>query len=262
MASDMEQMLTGGRVLEQKFEGLSEEDQAKVMALHDAHSGEGPATLLSAGGSGHKTVKGIFKTNCLGAGVDAEESLLCAEVSRFNHSCVQNVAHAWAPPHERVYAVRDIKKGEELCTCYFGQHASYAERQARLKMVYGFDCSCAKCSTDPAERARSDKRRSQYAQLDERIPQVGAYDQKQALALILDAIELTKQEEPLNQPCVIKRHAYDAYQMSCAMKNLMQAKKWIQVAYDNELIENGEDHHGAQVFARLVKNPKAHPLWR
>ncbi|CAD7931183.1 unnamed protein product [Amoebophrya sp. A25] len=76
------------------------------MALHDVNSEK-------------KSVKlgGIFRNDCLQRGVRVVSAgaVLCAEISRFNHSCTQNVAHAWEDPYERVYAARGIKAREELC---------------------------------------------------------------------------------------------------------------------------------------------------
>lgn len=269
IVDDWQQRTGGGAAIEAAFRQLSAEDQARVMALHDAHTGaQGPtlgtavAERMGSTPDGRKTAAAIFRTNCLAAGVNSIASVLCDEVSRFNHSCAQNVAHAWAPPYERIYAIRDVREGEELCTSYCGPVHCFAERQARLKMVYGFTCECSKCGADPAERARSDKRRTKYERLDEKIPEVGSRDQRQALGLIAEVFDLVKEEEPLNQPAVLMRHAYDGFQMACALQNLAQAKKWIQKAYDYCVIENGEEHEKSREFACLLNNPRSHRLWR
>ena len=89
------------------FEPLSDIDKASVMGLHDAHAKGGVKSLL-----------GIKQSNAFAKDANGYLSVLCPGLSKFNHSCLQNVDHVFVEPYQRVYAVRNIKKGDELCTAY------------------------------------------------------------------------------------------------------------------------------------------------
>ena len=89
------------------FEQLSDAQKSSVMSLHDAHAKDGVKTLI-----------GIKKSNSFAKDADGHLAVLCPVISKFNHSCLQNVDHVYVEPFLRVYAVRNIKKGEELCTSY------------------------------------------------------------------------------------------------------------------------------------------------
>ena len=89
------------------FEPLPDSTKSAIMSLHDAYSKNGEKSLL-----------GIKKSNAFAKDENGYLSVLCAVISKFNHSCIQNVDHVFVEPYQRVYAVRNIRKGEELCTAY------------------------------------------------------------------------------------------------------------------------------------------------
>ena len=93
--------------LKSMFEQLSDSEKISIMNLHDAHSKDN-----------HKTLLGIKQSNAFAKDVEGNLSVLCPIASKFNHSCLQNVDHVFVEPYQRVYAVRNIRKGEELCTAY------------------------------------------------------------------------------------------------------------------------------------------------
>lgn len=68
----------------------------------------------------------------------------------FNHQCSPNVGHVTRSVNNQVcnqfYAVKDIKKGEELCISYIPLHTEKVEeRRQKLKFCFCFDCQCEKC---------------------------------------------------------------------------------------------------------------------
>ena len=67
---------------------------------------------------GEKTLVGVFQTNAMARGSENSVGLILLEASRFNHSCLPNLDHFWADPYQRVFATRDIKKGEEVFVTY------------------------------------------------------------------------------------------------------------------------------------------------
>ncbi len=257
--------------LEREFTKLTPQEQAAVMDLHDATAPENSSssttastglTSTSAPAPEQKTLGGIFRSNCFARGVDdGGMSVLCLEASRFNHSCVQNVSHAFADPYERIYACRDIKRGEELCTCYCDPTDAAATRGRELKFSHGFECDCEACALPEREREAADRRRAKYKGLDEKIATVGGMDPRRGLELVGEAFE-TLEREKLLLPALISRHAYDGYQLACGMRNLLLAKKWIARAHAAQLIENGPDHETTTMYAGFLKNPKSHQIWR
>eukprot|EP01121_Diplochlamys_sp_Union-15-3_P009584 TRINITY_DN2612_c0_g1_i5.p1 TRINITY_DN2612_c0_g1~~TRINITY_DN2612_c0_g1_i5.p1 ORF type:complete len:274 (+),score=37.66 TRINITY_DN2612_c0_g1_i5:478-1299(+) len=77
---------------------------------------------------------------------------LCAIQGTINHSCSPNVEVRkenldWHGD-TMVFALKDIKMGEELFISYIDENQSYEERQQSLKFPYLFDCKCEKCLTD------------------------------------------------------------------------------------------------------------------
>ena len=94
--------------LREKFEKLLDSDKQAVMNLCDAHQRDQNKTLL-----------GIKQSNAFAVDHEANVSVLCPGfASKFNHSCMPNVDHVFVEPFQRVYAIRNINQGEELCTAY------------------------------------------------------------------------------------------------------------------------------------------------
>lgn len=67
----------------------------------------------------------------------------------------QSVALLWpmiAGTVQYVYAVRDIKKGEQLCVHYTNLHEPRRVRQEMLQQARFFSCACERCAV-PIERS-------------------------------------------------------------------------------------------------------------
>ncbi|KAL0049888.1 hypothetical protein WJX82_000076 [Trebouxia sp. C0006] len=73
-------------------------------------------------------------------------------LSMFNHSCVPNLAHSSVGTVQYVYAVHDIKKGEQLCVHYTSLYEPRRVRQQALLQEKFFTCACERCST-PVEQS-------------------------------------------------------------------------------------------------------------
>jgi hypothetical protein len=98
--------------------------------------------------------------NALGALVDEDAPedkrrlpMVCLSAALINHSCAPNCSYeGWyntqeAAPGIRVYSEEDIAEGEEISISYVPRHLRQAERAARLRSSYGFDCACPRCSS-------------------------------------------------------------------------------------------------------------------
>ena len=88
----------------------------------------------------------IYLTNAFNNGV-------CLNMSRFNHSCRSNADHFWNDDTNTrdVRAVRKIQKGEEITLNYIPGSNTRAERQAKLKENFNFDCNCEACNSTKAQ---------------------------------------------------------------------------------------------------------------
>lgn len=85
-----------------------------------------------------------------------------------NHNCQPNVAwnHVKEFGHEVVYALRNLKKDEELLVNYIEDYLTREERQMLLYNSFQFKCTCDLCSKTDKE---SDHRRKKIRLLDEMI---------------------------------------------------------------------------------------------
>ncbi|EMC94418.1 hypothetical protein BAUCODRAFT_149577 [Baudoinia panamericana UAMH 10762] len=88
---------------------------------------------------------------------DGEEYMgyaIYPDASYFNHSCSPNLlkrrmGRCWA-----FWTTREIKKGEQCCITYLGgdeKELDVADRRARLKRVWAFDCMCERCKLEVRE---------------------------------------------------------------------------------------------------------------
>jgi len=63
-----------------------------------------------------------------------------------------------------ITALRDIKEGEELLISYVDATKEYDERRAVLEKHYGFECKCARCTTERSRELKLRmKQRDQYS---------------------------------------------------------------------------------------------------
>ncbi|KAJ2929301.1 hypothetical protein H1R20_g7791, partial [Candolleomyces eurysporus] len=125
---------------------MRSDDRKEFMSLANSHTNDGSGPVF-----------GIVRTN--GFGIDFGSALPGADKdfgsgygavmrigSRFNHSCIPDVAHKFEPSTftMRFTAVRDIKKGSQIYTTYTYPNSTKAERQKAL-IPYGFECTCRAC---------------------------------------------------------------------------------------------------------------------
>ena len=99
---------------------------------------------------------------------------LYLHISKINHSCMPNVSkHIMMRSREQMinmlkniknnsdfyaqslFAVRDIKKGEEICLCYHSGFLFVPKNQRNLKQNDGFDCICNRCMSTPTKFVES-----------------------------------------------------------------------------------------------------------
>ena len=145
-----------GTSAEDAMQTLSEAERARFFALaQNTRFGE------------TKTVFGIFGTNAMPCHpFDHGYKAIFPVAARFNHSCDPNAIFKFnsALGAITIHACKHIAAGSEICVCY-GFASGYgsgcltrAQRRPHLKSLFGFDCTCAKCSLVGDALRQSDER--------------------------------------------------------------------------------------------------------
>ena len=95
---------------------------------------------------------GIRVPLALGADCGAlRGTALYEEASRVNHECLPNVARCEdfdQSTSMKFVALHDLPEGEEITQSYFPLDWGVADRQTRCRTVYGFLCTCPRCSLE------------------------------------------------------------------------------------------------------------------
>ncbi len=96
-----------------------------------------------------------FTLSCALGGI---HSYVFRKISRINHSCDPNAALFWDADAETatVRATRAIAAGAEV-TINYGAMGNRDERRRHLRLCFGFDCACPRCSADAAVRDVADR---------------------------------------------------------------------------------------------------------
>lgn len=148
--------------LEQALFDLASHDWSTFRSLSNAFEAETGSKFASSPLLGRIQTNGIQVLSKTGHRI-----LVFGTTSRFNHSCKANANFAWNDITQRgsIFALRDIREGEEITLNYGGTAGTFAERQMTLKERYNFDCLCELCSLDQASRDSSDERRKEIKKL-------------------------------------------------------------------------------------------------
>lgn len=76
-------------------------------------------------------------------------------VAHINHSCEPNVRYELEPKHGiKLYARKDIKKGEQLRLTYVNPLHGVTLRRRELRVNYGFLCHCPRCCQEWEKRQK------------------------------------------------------------------------------------------------------------
>ena len=178
------------RAVQDAYDVCSVTTQAAIMDLSSCREDDG------ADISG-RTLQGVFATNTYALGQGATHGGLFLTLSRLNHSCRPNCVHHWRPDLHMmvVHAVRDIKVGEELCTCYGpGDCRLTNERQEYIKERYNFDCLCDMCREGMDVPNDGDKR--EYLRINrfhDNLPLLTSLNPTRALDKVEECVELLRQ---------------------------------------------------------------------
>lgn len=209
-------------------------------------------------------LEGIFKTNAIPLGVNATEGGLFLRCSRFNHSCLSNAAYSWNSKlsAETVYAVKDIKKGEEINVNYFSAQLwanPKVQRQALLLDEFGFTCCCQACNRPPPEVAASDERRQNIAVMDASLGDgiLIVANPCRALRYCQEILRLFDEESETG-PMVFSTY-YDAFQVCVAHSDYARARSFAQLAAKWQIFCQGADAEDIENVQKYIQEPEHHP---
>ena len=246
MKSKLEQQLvelntTSEKVLKEDFDKLASEKQRDFLSLHDCHQKKNDKTLL-----------GIVSTN--GLIQEDGETLLFLTISKLNHSCLPNVAFEFVPPYGRIYAVTDIKSGEELCLDYGGYGSRFStinQRQEMLKDKYDFSCTCELCTMDINKSLEIEKARARYKKIEDQIPKTT--DPQIVGSLIKERFEMMEKGK-LMYPSLVALHANDSFQLANGLGNHDEAKRYAKMVCESLTIKYGKHNPRTKLYKLYLDN--------
>jgi hypothetical protein len=138
--------------------------------------------------------------------------MYCA-IARLNHSCTPNTIQTHIPEsmEEILVASRSIEIGEELNDSYIDLRESRIERNISLNKWWRFECDCQSCYIPPTSInmyetnnfflnaiEEDDKLRCKSMKLDDDIITAAEFNQRRALSLAIELIELLENKKCIN----------------------------------------------------------------
>ena len=231
---------TSEKCLKEYFNKISSDKQTEVMRLYDCHQVK------------EKTLLGIVSTN--GLIQQNGKTLVFIEISKLNNSCLPNVAFEFVPPYGRIFAVKDIKKGEELCIDYGGygsRFSSLKDRKEMLKDKYDFDCGCELCTMDDCKYREIESARVRFKKLEEQIPKTT--DPQIVGSLIKERFEMMEKGQ-LMFPSLLALHANDSFQLANGLGNQEEARRFAKMAYDSLVIIYGKTNSRSKLYKLYLEN--------
>ncbi|CAK9047352.1 unnamed protein product [Durusdinium trenchii] len=231
--------------IQKQFETLPKKTQEALMSLHDT---EEP-----------KTLTGIFNTNSIGCYSESLDGSLCVLVSRFNHSCVPNCEQFWDDEmfRQKLFACKDIKKGEELCFSYLEPFLPYTQREEIFRRRYAFQCHCPACQEQSHDA--SDQRRRRLGELVRQLNRGVSPDADAGTSLAKELLQLCD-EEGLALQGFRAQASYHAFQcLLLARRPAEEALPWIHLARSQLQKSRGADHPDVRVLRGYEEQPLSHP---
>ena len=236
-----------------QFEELTKDQQAQILSLHNCYP-----ECLRMGLLGE--LIGIMRSNCF-FGKSAQQNVLCPTASRFNHSCLPNVRHNFSEQHLRIYALRDIKEGMELCTTYSNFDGTIDRIREELKEKWRFDCECTLCNMkDHEKRQEVETYRLKYWAMCDKLEMPSNLSHLERLAEVSLIFDVMEKGEMLEQG-LKSMHSFEGFRSALVCKQRLKAKYYIEQAYRANLIAEGEFSQKTKQYLDLMKNPQNDPYF-
>ncbi|KAE9372469.1 SET domain-containing protein [Stipitochalara longipes BDJ] len=226
-------------------------------------SGDGQRVFRNLSKSrGGDEIDDILQTNALGLSLGGKQGYLALmpQVARINHACRPNTYYRFDESTHimELFALRNIKAGEELSYSYGYSEMAHEERHQFLQEHWGFKCSCSHCTAPLEFVAKSDDRVQQIKQLEAKLGKEPRNHRRQ-LAIIAKLLRLFDEEglvTPKAKYCEIA--SYAANQLG----DEARAVKYGELARQYWSILAGPKSWEVQRMEDLLRDPKGHPSWR
>ncbi|KAH9969623.1 hypothetical protein BC827DRAFT_1120253, partial [Russula dissimulans] len=203
----------------------------------------------------------IFQTNAVAAGSNVG---LFPTMARLNHGCsgAFNSVYSW---RERegvlvVYALKDIRYGEELLNSYFRTLQTRHERRRYLKQRYDFHCMCTYCTLPDEESKASDIRLTTMSDLYKHLSLWGhgTIDGQEAIQIVKQIWAVGGEEGYTSER---GRLAADAMIVAAAHSDAEAAMEWASLALEWASYELGSDSDLSEEMRKARQEPKRHMMW-
>ncbi|KAF2838647.1 SET domain-containing protein [Patellaria atrata CBS 101060] len=222
----------------------------------------GNMILKLAKSMGGDELDDVFKTNGIGQiyGEDIRHLSILPEVARINHDCRPNSAYRFDDTtlkHE-VFAIRDIKPGEEITVTYVPPEMPSDMRNSLLRNQWNFDCTCSLCAAQDFTLATSDTRLRTIQEYASDLASVSNDPE-----LFLEKVERILELYELEDIIAPKARYLELAAYACSQLGLEAAtKKYAKKAYDMWDVIAGKDSWEKKGMGALLRDPKAHPSWK
>ena len=236
--------------LAEKIRALDRDSQRQFFALSNTLKTEIKNPLLA-----------IFTTNAIPMGADTLNAALYLTFSRFNHSCASNAAYCWnsAAKEERLYAMREIKAGEEITVSYIDEKMYCEARvQRRQAILQGFNflCQCAACNVE--DSSASDKRRIELGRSGMLTVQAFSFDPSRALSIVRNTLNLLAAEGHFG--IMAQAVYYNASQVCVTHGDIARGVAFAMLAKQRRHECQGVDCDKLGVLERAIEEPTEHPM--
>jgi hypothetical protein len=229
---------------------LPSEKQKAFLSLHNNFPGK------------ENPLSNIVRSNGYPLGAEADIGGVFENISRINHSCLPNAVHSWngllgERGEETVYAVRDIKEGEEITVSYLAGGPS-KERQSILKQSFGFDCTCVLCDSSDADLKASDERLSRIQELHHDIGDSETLysEPEKTLGYCKEILEILEVEGIKDDR--LSRAYFDVFQVCAMHSDAARAAWWAKKYCEAKFISAGKDSIDRLEMKPITKRPQKH----
>ncbi|EMD65215.1 hypothetical protein COCSADRAFT_160188 [Bipolaris sorokiniana ND90Pr] len=207
----------------------------------------------------------IVKTNGIGftwPWVDEMPKLLSVtpEIARINHACRPNTLwrfNDYTLTFE-VFALKDIKPGEEITRSYGFEKRSHGRRVRSLEANFGFTCACPLCTASDEEIMASNDRLSEIKALKSVLPS-DPEEADRTLEILPSLVEQLEKEDLIAElPSYEETLAYTWSMFGEEEK----AKYWAGKAQKHWAIVAGKESWEQRRCGDMEQDVKGHKTWR
>ncbi|KAJ7354410.1 hypothetical protein DFH08DRAFT_691757 [Mycena albidolilacea] len=192
---------------------------------------------------------------------------LCSTICRVNHTCYSpkgspNASYFWntISKEEELYAIKEIKAGEEIEVSYMSNVSDFKPPVQHLRETYAFECACPGCTRPAADLLASEKRIAAYNSFVDDLPsRFGPDNPLEILEDISRQILVISAEGWTSD---IGSRAHDAFQLCASYGDAASARKWEAICRDSHALYQGRKSDSFKRAKDLATNPQSFHAWK